>query len=117
MKIEAVAFYPCEIKAKKSVMLGTLHIRIISVDCGDIIISCMPIHVRGIRVFQKGKQLFFSMPRGIQLDQETGKTIPFPTFCFEDVDKNREFIQNVQHIGKVFIESNFPQCLRKFPTK
>jgi hypothetical protein len=109
MKAEPIAFYPFELKAKKSIMIGTLHVKIIDGD--------LEFHIRGIRVFIKSKQLLFFMPRALGLDTETGKKIHFPIFCLDSVDKNKQLLQDVQHVGKKFISENFPECLPKIPSK
>ena len=101
MKIEVVAFYPYRIKTKNSLMIGTMH----------IFLPSLAIEVRGIRVFRKGKRVLFFMNKGIYDDPETGKRKQYPIFSFKCLDKNKSFMETLQHVGFKFIESKHPECL------
>lgn len=106
MKLEIVAFYPQKIKAKTSVMIGTMHVRILLYDT--------EFDIRGIRVFQKKKRLLFFMSRGCYQD-DVGKIKHYPIFSFNYVEKNQEFVKALAIAGRQFIERNFSKCILKPP--
>ena len=101
LKIEIVAFYPCRIKAIKSFLIGTLHIKFID----------LKMDFRGIRVFQKAKNLTFFPPRGVARDENTGLIKHYPILNFNDVDKNKDFIHTLRNMGKKYIEEKHSECL------
>ena len=101
MRIEIVAFYPNQVKTKKSILLGTLHIHLPEISAD----------IRGIRVFKKGKKVTFFMNRGVFFEENTGKKGNYPIFSFKNVDKNKAFLDTLQHVGYHYLESQYPQCL------
>ena len=104
MKIEVIAFYPSVFKAKSSIMLGSMHVRL--PDCD--------IDIRGIRVFQKKNRLLFFQNRGCYHDEQ-GKIKHYPIFSFNSVEKNKEFVEALAIAGRQFIERNFSKCILKPP--
>ncbi len=113
MKIDPIAFYPCKVQSKKSVMIGTMHIRVHIPDSSNSDHD-VEFDIRGIRIFQKKDKLLFFQNRGCYYDDQ-GKIKHYPTFSFNSLEKNKEFLEALQRIGRQYIEANFSKCILKPP--
>lgn len=98
MNIEIVEFYPMENKHNKYKLIGTLHIYL--VDYG--------IHIRGVfAAVAKNGAIFFNMPGGYGIDQETGQKVRYPYLGFTDAEKYKDLMQEIREKGKKYIEENY----------
>lgn len=85
MKFELVDFYPITDKNRgnaKRNMLGTVHIY--AIDC--------QLDIRGIKVTQQGKSLFFHIPHIFGQDHETGEKVKYPVFRWTNQSSHEEMM-------------------------
>lgn len=98
MNIEIVEFYPLENKQNKYKLIGTLHIYLVDYE----------IDIRGIfAAVAKNGAVFFNMPGGYGIDQETGKKVRYPYLGFTDSEKSKALMKEVREKGRKYIEENY----------
>ena len=115
MNIEIMEFYPLECDEARGLLTGTLRVKLPEIG----------IHILGIHVSKRKECWFFTMPGRTSTHHESGESIRYPFFVFEDRDKQKEFIAAIREQGRAFIEMRladggnslvFPQK-REFQTK
>jgi hypothetical protein len=94
MNVEVVDFYLIKRNDAAGKLEGEIRIRL--PDFG--------LHLLGIYVSKSKDFWFFKLPGGRGTHHQTGKSVRFPFFSFEDKDQHREFMNAVRLHGQAFIE-------------
>ena len=94
MNIEINEFYPLEVNKDKSLVTGTIKVRL--VDFG--------IDLLGIFVSKKKNFWLFSLPGRSAKHHETAEKIHYPFFSFENRKQQRSLVTEIRKKGRVFIE-------------
>lgn len=94
-QIEVVNFYPSGIEKIKKGVLGSLHVYFCNLG----------IHLRGIKITRKGKQVKALFPFQKVIDAK-GKMIKFPVMEFNSVDLKKQMIKEVVDKYLKFVEAN-----------
>lgn len=97
--VEIVEFYQIMEKPKKGRIFGSLHVYILE---GGI-------DLRGIKVFNHGKNWFFKIPTIKTLDSETKEPVQFPIFGYLDKEKDREFKQTIKKLAVPYIQKKLKE--------
>ena len=101
MNIEIIGFYPIQDNKAKYKIMGTLHIYLI--DYG--------LDIRGIfAAVAKNGSVFFKLPCGFGVDQETGQKVRYPILGFTDQEKERDLIKELREKSKKFIEEKLSKA-------
>ena len=86
MKFQLVEFYPIETpkskKKSKRVVIGTVHLYLIDIQ----------LDIRGIKVSQDGKKIFFHFPHLCAIDSDTKELVRYPVFRFADNKIHEEML-------------------------
>ena len=101
MKIEIVEFYQItDPKRENKKLFGSLHAYLIDEK----------IDLRGISVFNLGKGKFkMIIPSRIGYDRDTGKPVRYPVFSFNDVEKTRAMVMEINRQGTEYINKVLTQ--------
>lgn len=107
MKIEIQEFYLKKNDKKNNSMYGSLHVYLEDFD----------IDMRGIQVMRRGKHWQFSYFHAKGIDDETGKEVYYPIFCFNDKARNKELFEFVETKGRGYIEKRLVEILEERKNK
>lgn len=97
MKFELVDFYPITDKNRgnsKRNVLGTVHIY--AIDC--------QLDIRGIKITQNGKNMFFHLPHIFSQDHETGEKVRYPVFRWTKESTHTEMMEFLHNQVKPIVQ-------------
>ena len=92
--IEVLNFYPNEIIKPHSQIIGTLAIQFTE----------WKMKLLGVLVIKKGKKITFCVPQRKDFQKETGMPIFFPLIYIDDLEKRKQFSDELQKKGVEFIQ-------------
>lgn len=106
MKFELVEFYPITEKNRgnlKKNAVGTLHIY--AIDC--------QLDIRGIKVTQHGRSMYFHLPHLFGQDHETGEKVRFPVIRWTNETNHKEMMDFLHETVKPLIRKRLNPKLEK----
>lgn len=109
INLEIIGFYLNECNADKSILSGTLRIRL--PDYGFDIL--------GISASKRKNFWYFLLPGRNQIHHENGNFIRFPFLVFNDKEKQIALMESIRSQGPVFIERRLADTVNplKIPLK